>query len=446
MLFTLLTFVAVYIFIFMRNICWLRFYKNKAKFDIAKTKNISSTPIYLIIPMLNEQGIALETYNYYTRLLNNTPHRLIIVTTSKEKIEPTTYSLLLEKHTMTPSKNISIINYPNTEGVMAHQLNYAIEYIVKNYSENSWIGIYNADSRIEKETLNYISYSVESKNEIYKYCYQQYSIYPCPKNVKSRSILASAAQWQNRWTLLFELARVQWQLKLKKFLLKLPKSKSNKIIEIVFGKMNYVIGHGLYIHLKTLKLVGGIPTDTINEDAYLGYLLGIYGIEIRPIPFFEISEFTDKFSVFVKQQSVWFNGPFYAFQYFKLSSISIKEESLLEYIFKLLLAIKLFLHAVYWILSPLIMLVLIPVLGSLVWGLWFIFIWLFFTYIYHTGLNYLVYNILIKYFGKNVSPKPSVLCILAYFLHSIGPLFCVFKIICRKNTQKNKYKTERNKI
>lgn len=81
--------------------------------------------------------------------------------------------------------------------------------------------------------------------------------------------------------------------------------------------MNYVIGHGLYIKVIDLKTLGGFPEDTINEDACLGYLLNCNNIKIIPIPFLEKAESPNKVSIYIKQQTTWFNGPWYAFQYWK---------------------------------------------------------------------------------------------------------------------------------
>lgn len=93
---------------------------------------------------------------------------------------------------------------------MAHQLNYAIDQLEKiNSSLNFWIGIYNADSRISVSTIDYIINNINQKGCLHK-CFQQYSWYITKSN-KSHDILNSAALWQTRWTLVFELARVRFQ-------------------------------------------------------------------------------------------------------------------------------------------------------------------------------------------------------------------------------------------
>ena len=81
--------------------------------------------------------------------------------------------------------------------------------------------------------------------------------------------------------------------------------------------MNYVIGHGLYIRRSVLQSVGFFPENSINEDAFLGFLLNEARIKIIPFKELEHAEFVDRIDSYIKQQNVWFNGPFDAFKYYK---------------------------------------------------------------------------------------------------------------------------------
>lgn len=269
-------------------------------------------PLYLIVPVLNEQRIIEETYMHFRDIVNQFEKVYVVyVTTEKEgPCSITTYEMikrLMEADVC--NKKIYLFHYPYKKGVMAHQLNYAIDQLEKiNPSLNFWIGIYNADSRISVSTIDYIINNINQKDCLHK-CFQQYSWYITKSN-KSHDILNSAALWQTRWTLVFELARVRFQAALDSA--KLPDS-----IYFILEKMNYVIGHGLYIKVIDLKTLGGFPEDTINEDACLGYLLNCNNIKIIPIPFLEKAESPNRVSIYIKQQTTWFNGPWYAFQYWK---------------------------------------------------------------------------------------------------------------------------------
>ena len=110
-----------------------------------------------------------------------------------------------------------------------------------------------------------------------------------------------------------------------------------------------------------------------------------------------------------------------------------------------LLAFKLFLHAVYWLLSPVVLLVVLPVyyVGNYkIYGfaasLLMICLLLYVT-------NLLVYRLLREKFPGVLFPRPSFFYdILFYMVHCIGPLRNIILRILRKNSMENKYKTERN--
>ena len=55
---------------------------------------------------------------------------------------------------------MNVIDYPNSKGGMAHQLNYATERIKKD----CFIAIYNADSKPHKDTFDYVSNVIEAEN------------------------------------------------------------------------------------------------------------------------------------------------------------------------------------------------------------------------------------------------------------------------------------------
>lgn len=396
-------------------------------------KKKEDVPLYLIVPVLNEQRIIEETYMHFRDIVNQFEKVYVVyVTTEKEgPCSITTYEMikrLMEADVC--NKKIYLFHYPYKKGVMAHQLNYAIDQLEKiNPSLNFWIGIYNADSRISVSTIDYIINNINQKDCLHK-CFQQYSWYITKSN-KSHDILNSAALWQTRWTLVFELARVRFQAALDSA--KLPDS-----IYSILEKMNYVIGHGLYIKVIDLKTLGGFPEDTINEDACLGYLLNCNNIKIIPIPFLEKAESPNRVSIYIKQQTTWFNGPWYAFQYWKCK-MKAQGKNNVRY---LLLAFKLFLHALYWLLAPILLLFICPICITNLYqlGLWIGTVLLYLPIMHFIVEKSIVYLEDIK---AGSVPHASLWCIPFFAIHCFGPIRNLYFQLRKQNSIDYKYKTER---
>lgn len=371
MKFILYILMCIYIYTIFKNIIAL-IYINKWIKSAKKNRYIikdKKVLVYLIIPMLNEQKIAKKTYLNFKQLTQKMKNvKVMLVTTSKEVKKDgnlTTYEIL--KELIKNDDKIFLCNYPQKTGVMAHQVNYAIKEIEKyrfNH-EKIIIGVYNADSKINVETIEYVLEKEENKNENEDVCYQQYSWYKLCNNSKHKGIIASASLWRTRWSLTFEIFRVKQQEWINTIYEKVNRFKIlrpfNRILHIVFEKMNYVIGHGFYMDIDLLHKIGGFPENTINEDAFLGYIINNKDIKIDAIPYLEKADFAPSIPVYIKQQTTWVNGPIYAFEYFKLYKKNNKLKKS-EKIRAFTLAIKLFLHFIYWLISPYILLVILPIL------------------------------------------------------------------------------------
>lgn len=454
MKFILYALVSVYVYTVLKNIIAL-VYVNKLlkKNENLEIKVKNKEIVYLIIPMLNEQKIAKETYINFKKVTEELSNvRIMFVTTSKEnKVNGTmtTYEILEEL--IKYDKNIFLCNYPQKTGVMAHQINYAIKEIENKRVENEKIiiGIYNADSKIDSRTIRYVLEKERKRDESEKVCYQQYSWYKLDRNSKKRGVIASASLWQTRWSLTFEIFRVKQQEWIYKIYIKTKKLRMlnflTKILYIIFEKMNYVIGHGFYIDLDILQELGGFPENTINEDAFLGYIINNKNIKIDVIPYLEKADFAPNIPIYVKQQTNWVNGPIYAFEYFKLYKKSTKLR-VDEKIRALLLAMKLFLHFIYWLISPYILMVLLPILlykyySVIGLSIAFSLILLELPFTHYLTRKVTLSNI--KEEEKSELAKSSVFCILFFLVHSFGPIRNIYTQAIGKNTIENKYKTER---
>jgi hypothetical protein len=325
--------------------------------------------------------------------------------------------------------NFKLINYPGENGVMSHQLNYAIKEISRNEQKEFLLGFYNVDSKISPKILNQIYNSLMKDSES---VFQQYSYYTYnePSSFEEK-ILVHLSLWQSRWALHFELGRVLLSNKLKWLL-------SLKLLKL-FRSFHYVIGHGLFFSYQTWVDSKEFPEDQINEDACFGLKLYILNKKIKPINSLEKADFAERISIYSKQQSVWFNGPLFAFNYLDKD---LREKNFSELVNALMGSLKLFSHALYWIGGPIFiysylfyLIIYCPISYSLVWFLLIIYHSFFLNILTHRTLDKLGYHL----------PKTSGLFygLGAYLLHAWGPMLCLYKTISGKNTISNKYKTEK---
>jgi len=416
----------------------------KSSTDVAALGQ-SSKGGYILIPVLNEQKIIKDSYSRFKKAVKGTNFHVVFITTDKEEkigADLTTREML--NLLIAEDNNITLINSPNKQGVMAHQLNYAIEEITKQADENNpYFMIYNADSEIHKNTITYISGLLNRDPDM---LVQQYSYYDHeePTNF-SKKILSHISLWQSRWSLQFELGRLLFD---QKFFSKINKWKCF----YPFKPFHYVIGHGLGISYNSWLLCTGFPEDELNEDAFLGYILHLHKFNMVSVPVLEKADSPRALNIYLKQQAVWFNGPLYAYSYFKKrlrgrcgrhknSSIAVNFK---DRLFAFATASKLFLHAVYWILGPLIIFFIYPLVSLLSEEYLYAFLWLGLTVFFCYYINYFTRKTLLELGYTQKECGGVISALVAYFMHCLGPIMTIKKILARKNTMDNKYKTQKD--
>ena len=370
--------------------------KNKDKEFVASTdKKIS-----IIIPVYKEVNNIEKSVLYFKDLTDKC--LVYFVTTSKEQDGETFKEVerQIEKHKTT---NIFLVNCPNTEGNMATQ----ITYMAKQLDKDAIIGLYNIDSFPEIKTFDFILANIKKG-----ICYQQLSYF----DDDLKGAMASAQDWQNRWSIVYEMGKL---------------TKRNN-----FLNFRYTIGHGLFIYQEDLANLGYWDDTIINEDNELGYRMSNSNFEIKPIPYLELAGFANKKSIYVKQQSTWFNGPLYAFDYYKREKKKKKKASFLY-------AILNFKAAVSWLCLPWFFYINLIISAFFSW-------WIFAAYsvmliLYLSGINFFTRILLYRsgYLKKLFSKKILLSDIIFFAMHTIGPMITLKKLITGKNTIKNKYKTEK---
>ena len=310
---------------------------------------VSNRKIFILIPVLDEADILEDTVDYFSKnfLEKDDCLHLVIITTEKENTIISSYSNTIDvaKGIIDKYTRVSHIHFPGRDGKMAHQLNFAVKKLVD--TENMMRGddvmaVYNADSRPEKETFNWVKDKLISGK--YK-VFQQYGCYM--KNISNIGyvsgsyILIAGSLWQTRWSIGFEIYNALKQIK---FL------KHTKDFRLNYP-FNYCVGHGLYMTRSVFDQIGGFNEKTHNEDAVLGLQLSDMQEIIMPIPYFDISESPDTLNMLYRQKSNWYFGPLQAYSYLPFVSTKLRYSEYRR--FRLyILTTKLFFHAIYWIVGP----------------------------------------------------------------------------------------------
>ena len=354
--------------------------------------------VNIIIPIYREVKNIERSVNYFKNFSEFCD--VYYVTTSKEK-DGATYEEVKKQMEKQQTQNIFLDNCPNTEGTMANQLN----YLAKKMPNNSIIAIYNIDSFPEIKTFQYIINNIK-ENEVY----QQVSFF----NNDNRRIMRSAQNWQNRWSIIYEMG-------------KYLSNKGNSFI--------YTIGHGLFLRKSILDKCGYWSEEEINEDNEFGYRLLCNNIRIKPIPFLEKADFANNLLIYVKQQSTWVNGPLYAFSYFKKG-----KRKDIKTLWLTLLNFKAYIS---WTFFPIFFLVftIISIFYNYIYAILIVTL----MAIYLSIFNFLVVKLLkkLKYIN-NMKTTINIFNDFTFFIvHCFGGLITLTKIIRGKNTKQNKYNTEK---
>lgn len=321
---------------------------------------------------------------------------------------------------------VKIFHYPKNDGKMANQLNYAINKIIDENNDchsGEIFCVYNADSRPHPKTFDWVLDVFNSSNVK---VFQQYGNYL--KNIcdfegaiKSK-ILVSAALWQTRWSIGFELFNSLSQLKFK----------NNK--HSLNYPLNYCIGHGLFFTKDIYKNLRGFNEDFHNEDAIFGLELSFLRELIMPIPFFDEADTPDSIISLYKQKSNWFFGPLQSFGYYNRILSERNIGNLRDRLRLLVLSMKLFSHAIYWVGGPLLLtisLIAAIYINDLYFGLLFVMELIIFLVI----PNILIWLIVedsrqIKF--SSLLASLLIGAVPCYFLHGLSAHRTLFRVLINK--------------
>ncbi|MDD2766276.1 MAG: hypothetical protein PHH40_00745 [Candidatus Moranbacteria bacterium] len=337
----------------LKSFFWI---KNSAVNNIIFNSVDNNIRFFILIPVLDETAILEDTVKYFLKISRVFKgSKIIIITTEKEyrfnHSGSKNDTVALSKSLEGQFKDVVHVHYPDVDGKMAHQVNYAVNFVKNNLDKKDFFALYNADSRPDIRTFSWINnFQLNKRHGNSSEVFQQYGNYlgnylkiVSMPNFFEKAILVSASLWQNRWSIGFEIPHSLNQLK--------KRERGN----FFSFPMNYCIGHGLFFSCRIYDKVRGFSENMHNEDAIFGLKLSYYQDTIVPIPFFDEAFSPESVKSLFFQKVNWFFGPLQSFEYY---SQIIKDDHSVRKSRLLVLTLKLFSHAVYWIFGPLMMMFL----------------------------------------------------------------------------------------
>ena len=171
--------LAYTVFFYIRTKIFIKKSAKKKNKDQANNKQM-----IISIPLLREQNCICDTVKYFKEINEDIP--IVLITTQKEikeniNNEKTTQDIIKEK-ILKQYENVYWIDYPYEEGYMAEQLNYMLYNLDKIFNKpidlkNTYLVLYNADSRPSKHTFEEIKENLKDANKViqqYSYCMGNY--------------------------------------------------------------------------------------------------------------------------------------------------------------------------------------------------------------------------------------------------------------------------------
>lgn len=393
---------------------------NLIKFLIYKLKNIPNSKfsnsqcddfhIYVLIPCYKEITVIRKTLEHFEKIIEKIHNiDIYVITTEKEKFESslsqTTYGYLLGLKLFNNSR-FHILNYAKTSGIMADQLNYGINEILKVQTlptKKVYFSVYNADSHPDNSTFIELNQKIQENH--FPKVLQQYSNYFLnyySQNfiMKGFSIYQTAFEFRNGLI-------------------------NNNICNFLYS---HVVGHGLTIRADYIMNINGFNSNFWCEDIYLTGLLHNNNEKILPLESLDNAENPNKLKIQIIQNAIWFKT---ATHHFSILN-DIKKNHKISFNGFIWLCHELR-ASIIWMFMP-ICLIYTFIYPIIIKNYIFLLLALC-TYLIFVFTNYLLNLIVINKKRFSIFIKDFFSVCIAVLLTGIGPFYSLFL--------KEKIKTER---
>lgn len=260
--------------------------------------------IFLLVPLLRESDVLDGMFSWLSELRYPAEKLKIVLITTEREYETgrvATSDTVAEVQSRVRdlmalgNQKFLHLHYPYTQGVKSNQLNFALrklrDLIPARFNDKTYIGIYDADSITPPDVLDILAR--QAIYERYQNIYQQPTWYFKNHNRLPSSIagqLAASFAWLQSAFALYHEAYL------------LIRQADKKVLT----KMEYGVGHGLFVRWPFLEMVGLFPSPI--EDVRLGHIASYLGEKLHLLPVFDTAEVAVGIRRQIQQSSVWFTG------------------------------------------------------------------------------------------------------------------------------------------
>jgi hypothetical protein len=256
--------------------------------------------IVCVVPLFQEGEIAVETVRFWEALTKkSTVGQVLFVTTIKEEPRdgPSTHDLVAAELAELGSPiNVRLIRCEQEHRFRAVQLNAAIDAVRADTGAgraqlNTWVGVYNADSRPAAETFDELV--SQSASEPSVRVYQQLVDYLLPDRAGSGRGAAGNATLQTWWTRSHYYARNTAGRRENRMSATLPYS---------------TFGHGEFFRLDFLDDIGGFPDFAYADGLLVGWICRLRNEPIGLLASLDYAEVPRFGHDLTTQQFAWMRG------------------------------------------------------------------------------------------------------------------------------------------
>jgi hypothetical protein len=224
------------------------------------------------------------------------------------------------------------LHYPSGDGNMAQQLAYGCEQLpryladVKASPSNTYLAVYNADSRPHADTLRCAAELSRAYRALFHSCppvLQQSAVYL--ENMGSAEVsiknllLQCAGLLQTRFVLSHELPRLRRQ---SQSALRFKLGTLRLFQRLLGSEFALCVGHGLFIRYDYVERLNNFSLSAYSDDLLWSFRLCIEHVPILPLPLLEAAESPVTLSSLLAQKKNWFRG--YT-EYFQSRTAALRE-------------------------------------------------------------------------------------------------------------------------
>jgi hypothetical protein len=296
----------------VRSARWKR--RERERFAAGTAASAAGCRFFLLVPALREQNIIESTLDHLRELRYPADRfEIIVAVDGKEDGERTTADVVDEYVRRNPDgPPVTVVSYDGPEQRRSMQLNAALEYLHRRIGhgldERVIVGVYDADSRPEPETLAYIGGQLaESPGTL---AFQQTVTYLANHDeLVDHPLVHANAVYQSLWNYIFEIPR----LLASQQRLAAERPAARKPLRFP----PYCMGHGEFFDIRALDAVGGFPRTGPCDGIQIGFALSRAGIGITPVPFDDSCQSPTAPSGIFRQHTFWYSGTLQFFRWYR---------------------------------------------------------------------------------------------------------------------------------